>query len=207
MAHEWRLDDTPFDAVLRREGAFRGQAAEGMALFYGPAGCSTCHSGPFLTDHRFHAMGAPQIGPGKSATFEDHHRDEGRFRVTGRAEDLYAFRTPSLRNVALTAPYGHAGSHRDLATFVADHADPVKGLAGYDRGQAVLPEYPAKDFVVMDDPTQIAAIAAAVRTPGVPLTESDVAAIVAFLRTITETSEIENRLGIPDTVPSGLPVP
>ena len=41
-----------------------------MRLFYGEAGCAACHSGPFLTDHDFHAMGEPQFGPGKRARFE-----------------------------------------------------------------------------------------------------------------------------------------
>jgi len=207
MAHEWRSDQAPFDAVLRDETTLDGPAAKGLALFYGNARCSTCHSGPFLTDHAFHAMGAPQIGPGKSATFEDHHRDEGRFRVTGRAADLYAFRTPSLRNIALTAPYGHAGAHKDLSAFVAAHADPVASLATYDRDQAVLPDYPADDFTVMDDAAQVAAISDAVQHKGVPLTAQEVADIVAFLETLTDPASIDGRLGIPETVPSGLPVP
>ena len=84
MAHEWRSDTAPFDAVLRGDLTLSGPAQSGVDLFYGDAGCAACHSGPFLTDHDFHAMGAPQIGPGKSASFEDHHRDEGRFRVTGK---------------------------------------------------------------------------------------------------------------------------
>ena len=162
---EWRSDASPFDAFLRGQGFLNAEAEKGMQLFYGDAGCSSCHSGSFMTDHRFHAMAVPQIGPGKAAAFEDHHRDEGRYRVTGRPEDLYAFRTPSLRNVALTAPYGHAGSHRDLAAFVASHADPVAGLATYDPSQAILPEFNTDDFSVMNDPKQVSALASAVSTP------------------------------------------
>jgi len=206
MEHEWRSDSAPFDAVLRGEAVLEGAARAGMELFYGPAGCAGCHSGPFLTDHDFHAMGAPQIGPGKSASFEDNDRDEGRFRVTGDPADLYAFRTPSLRNVALTAPYGHAGGHGDLRAFVAAHADPAAGLAGYDEGQAVLPRYEAEDFTVMHDPDQLAAILAAVRVPSVQLSPEDITAIVAFLDTLTDPVAIDGRLGIPETVPSGLPV-
>ena len=67
MASEWRSDTAPFDGVLRVERQLTGDAAQGMALFYGDAGCAGCHAGPFLTDHHFHAMAAPQIGPGKSA--------------------------------------------------------------------------------------------------------------------------------------------
>ncbi|QFT57339.1 Cytochrome c551 peroxidase precursor [Sulfitobacter sp. THAF37] len=207
MAHEWRSDTAPFDAVLRGEAALEGAAQAGLRLFYGAAGCAGCHSGPFLTDHDFHAMGTPQIGPGKSASFEDHHRDEGRFRVTGDPDDLYAFRTPSLRNVALTAPYGHAGGHRDLAAFVAAHADPAAGMAAYTEDQAVLTVPKAEDFAVMRDPAQVAAILGAVRVPPVRLSPEEVGQIVAFLNTLTDPVAAEGRLGVPETVPSGLPVP
>ena len=207
MAHEWRSDTAPFDAVLRGNLTLSGPAQTGMDLFYGDAGCAACHSGPFLTDHDFHAMGAPQIGPGKSASFEDHHRDEGRFRVTGKVADLYAFRTPSLRNVALTGPYGHAGSHTELDRFIADHANPIVGLANFDASQTILPSFAADDFTVMSDPDQVVAIAKAVTTNPVSLTAADVVALVAFLDTLTDPITQSGRLGIPDSVPSGLAVP
>ncbi|WP_372834534.1 cytochrome-c peroxidase [Puniceibacterium confluentis] len=205
MALEWRSDQAPFDAWLRGTGTLSEQALAGSALFYGRAECHTCHSGPFQTDHGFHAMGAPQIGPGKAAKFEQHSRDEGRFRVTGRAEDLFAFRTPSLRNVAQTAPYGHAGGHADLAGFIADHAAPAQALAGYDISQAVLPELPVKDAQIMSDPDEVAAIAAAA-TWSVNLSEADIAALVAFLDSLTDPAAATGRLGVPSTVPSGLQV-
>lgn len=206
MAWEWRSDTSPFDAHLR--GApLTGPARDGMELFYGPAGCSVCHSGPFQTDHRFHAMGVPQIGPGKSATFEDHHRDEGRFRVTGNSADLYAFRTPSLRNVAKTGPWGHAGAHTDLTQFVRDHLDPVASLARYDRSQVIWPAFEAADFAVLDDPEEIGAIAQAVRHTPVRLNDTEIASIVAFLNSLTDPAALTGRLGIPAAVPSGLPLP
>ncbi|MBU2865514.1 cytochrome-c peroxidase [Pacificibacter marinus] len=209
---EWRSDTAPFDAVLAGKRQLTGQAQTGMDLFYGDGNCASCHKGPFLTDHTYHAMGAPQIGPGKSATFEDHHRDDGRFRVTGRLEDRYAFRTPSLRNIALTGPYGHAGAHSDLATFIASHADPATSIFEYDPAQAILPNLGKADqsdidFSVMNDPEQVSAIAAAVRTPPVSLSDADVAALVAFLATLTDTASLQGRLGIPDQVPSGLDIP
>jgi len=207
MAHEWRSDTAPFDAVLRGESVLDRDTAKGQALFYGAANCASCHSGPFLTDHAFHAMGAPQIGPGKAATFETHTRDDGRFRVTGREADRFAFRTPSLRNVALTAPYGHAGAHADLAGFIADHANPVAGLAGFDATQVTLPAFDADDFALMRDPAEVAAIAAAVTTPKIAITQSEIAQIVTFLNTLTDPVAISGRLGVPDAVSSGLQVP
>ncbi len=207
MGYEWRSDTAPFDAVIRGEKRLSGDEAAGIRLFYGKAGCAGCHSGPFLTDHQFHAMGAPQIGPGKAGSFQNHHRDEGRALVTGAAEDMYAFRTPSLRNVALTAPYGHAGAHADLADFVAAHADPAAGLAAFDAATVTLTDFEAADFVVMQDPAQVQAIADAAITPPVRLSASDVREIVAFLNTLTDPVAITGRLGVPESVPSGLPVP
>lgn len=207
VAFEWRSDTAPFDDVLAGRVQLEGAAKAGLELFYGEGNCVDCHAGPFLTDHKFHAMAVPQFGPGKAATFEDHQRDDGRFRVTGRAEDRYAFRTPSLRNIALTAPYGHTGSHADLAAFIADHSNPAQNILDYDRSQAVLPTYKGDDFAVMDDAAQLKAIAAAVTTPSVTMTEMDIANLTAFLDTLTDPVSLSGRLGIPKTVPSGLPVP
>ncbi len=207
MAFEWRSDTAPFDAYLRGTGTLPDQAMEGLALFYGKARCADCHSGPFQTDHAFHAMGEPQIGPGKAARFESHARDTGRMRVTGDPADAYAFRTPSLRNVALTAPYGHAGATRDLRMFLATHAMPNTRIDEYDRSQALLPEMPVQDWRILDDPAAHNQISAAVKTPLVPLTQPQVSALLAFLATLSDPIALKGRLGVPAAVPSGLPVP
>ena len=207
MELEWRSDTAPFDAVLRGQGSLSTDAGKGMELFYGVAGCASCHSGALLTDHGFHAMGQPQLGPGKGARFESHARDEGRFRVTGVEADKYAFRTPSLRNVALTGPWGHAGAYSDLTAFVAGHADPRAALAAFDRSGAILTEFDAADWRIMDDPAEVAAIANAVKVDPVLLTAQEVAEVVAFLGTLTDTAAQTGRLGVPKSVPSGLAVP
>jgi len=88
-------------------------ALRGRELFFGKAKCSTCHAGEDLTDELFHDTG---IGMDK------RNPDLGRFAVTQDEKDKGAFKTPSLRNVAKTAPYMHDGS---LATLraVVDHYD------------------------------------------------------------------------------------
>jgi cytochrome c peroxidase len=203
MAFEWRSDDSPFDWYLRGE-PLTPAAMRGVDLFYGSAGCSECHAGKFQTDHDFHAMGVPQIGPGKAARFEDHARDEGRMRVTGRVEDAFRFRTPSLRNVMLTGPWGHDGAYRDLRAFLADHGHPV---GAWDQAQPVLPDLPgADDWWVLQRPEETAAIEAAAVSDQPVLAAGDLDAILAFLDSLTgETARI-GRLGVPETVPSGLPV-
>lgn len=85
-------------------------ARRGIDLFVGKAHCAACHLGPNLSDGDFHSTGVAFRG--------DTLRDPGRFAVTGRAEDRGLFKTPSLRNVAVTAPYMHDGSVRTLEEVV-----------------------------------------------------------------------------------------
>ena len=206
VAVEWRSDTAPYDAWLKG-GTLPPLAAEGAEVFYDRGGCSACHSGAVLTDQAFHAMGTPQIGPGKGERFEAGSRDIGRMRVTNRASDAYAFRTPSLRNVAATGPWGHDGAFSDLRAFLAFHADPVAGLARYSP-QATFPVYAAKkdDFAVLSDADEAAVIAASVTRPATMLSDHDLDALMAFLDTLTDPAALKGRLGIPATVPSGLPI-
>ena len=203
---EWRGVASPFDLYLRNGTEMEPAAMRGMELFYGKAGCADCHSGRFQTDHDFHAIAMPQIGPGKAARFESHAQDTGRMRVTGRAEDAYAFRTPPLRNVAQTAPYGHSGAYATLEGVVRHHLDPVASLLAYDPTQAVMPGYAADDLRVMGDAAEVAAIAAANVLEPVNLSDAEVADILAFLAALTDPQSLRGALGVPETVPSGLPV-
>lgn len=207
IAFEWRADGSPFDRYLAGEDGLSDVQQQGLNLFYGDAGCSACHAGTFQTDHAFHSIAMPQLGPGKAARFESHARDEGRMRVTGAPEDAYAFRTPSLRNIAQTAPYGHAGAYASLEAVVRHHLDPVASLHAYDREQAVLPDLPgAEDWRIMDNADDLAAIAASNDLEPIQLVDGEVRALVAFLAALTDPSSRAGRLGIPDSVPSGLPV-
>lgn len=204
---EWRADRSPFDLYLAGEAQLPEAAERGMALFYGEAGCAACHSGRFQTDHDFHAIAMVQIGPGKAARFESHARDEGRMHVTGNPDDAFAFRTPSLRNVTLTAPYGHAGAYATLEGVIRHHLDPVGSLYAYDRSQAILPELPgALDWRILDDADEMAAIAAANELAPLSLDDAQVADLVAFLESLTDVAGAEGQLGVPATVPSGLQV-
>ncbi|KMK65723.1 cytochrome-c peroxidase [Puniceibacterium sp. IMCC21224] len=207
VALEWRADNSAFDAALRGEAPLNPQAQRGADLFYGAAGCAACHSGTMLSDQGFHAMGQPQLGPGKAERFENHQRDLGRMRVTGRLSQAYAFRTPPLRNVTRTGPWGHAGAYADLRAFLRQHADPAAGLARY-QPQAVLTkgEVGKPDWTILDDPAERAEIAAAVTMVPVPLAKVDLDALMAFLDSLTDAGAITGRMGVPDTVPSGLPI-
>ncbi|MCC5955605.1 MAG: cytochrome-c peroxidase [Natronohydrobacter sp.] len=209
---EFRADQTPFDAYLRETAALSAQAGEGMRLFYGRANCASCHTGTLLSDQRFHAMGQPPIGPGKDRDEQGYTRDIGRGGVTFDPEDDYAFRTPMLRNVMTTGPWGHAGAFSDIRDFLRHHLDPVAGLARYEP-QAILPDLAPDDddFAALRDEMVIAPIAqAAARSmaqrPLVILQEDEIDLLVAFLETLTDEASLMGWRGVPQTVPSGLPV-
>jgi cytochrome c peroxidase len=208
-AHAWRFDQSPYDRYLRHDNrAMSAAALRGLRLFNGKGGCAQCHAGAFQTDHEFHAIAMPQIGPGKGDGV-DGLDDFGRERVTGDPADRYRFRTPSLRNVALTAPYGHSGAYGTLAAVVRHHLDPIGSLHGYDPSQAALPSRPdldALDFTLMLDPDRRNAIAAANELVPVWLNDHEIADLIEFLHALTDPAALDLRGDIPAWLPSSLPV-
>jgi cytochrome c peroxidase len=85
-------------------GALTPAAQRGLKLFGTKARCGECHAGPNFTDELFHNIGVPG--------------DPGRGGVTEKPEDIGAFKTPTLREVARTAPYLHDGSMATLLEVV-----------------------------------------------------------------------------------------
>lgn len=207
VAVEWRASDTPYDLALRTGTPLEKPAAAGQELFFGSAGCAACHSGALLSDQSFHAMAEPQIGPGKSARFETHQRDDGRLRVTGDANDAFAFRTPMLRNVVQTGPWGHAGAHSDLGAFLAYHADPQAQFDTYQPKPVLTALRSATtDWAILQDPDARAALKSQYSGPARALDHSEITALLAFLEALTDDTSLAGRRGIPEAVPSGLPI-
>ena len=204
----FRADNAPFDRYLAGDsGAMSPAAQRGYDLFAGAAGCVDCHNGPLLTDQGFHAIAMPQIGPGKGDG--DGYEDYGRERVTGDPADRFKFRTPSLRNVALTGPWGHSGAYGSLEAVVRHHMNPVAALHDYDAGQATLPSRPdldAQDLLVQANADLRESIAGANGLAPRALTDADVADLVAFLHALTDPASEDLSALVPETVPSGLPV-
>jgi len=101
--------------------ALSAQEKRGFVVFRGKAQCNACHTlGPrhaLFTDDEFHNLGVGYLGRGV-ALRENPVPDPGRFEVTLRERDRSAFRTPTLRNVELTAPYMHDGSMKTLREVV-----------------------------------------------------------------------------------------
>ncbi|WP_305984538.1 cytochrome-c peroxidase [Roseibium sp. MMSF_3544] len=240
QAVAFRSNGSPFEQTLR-DGDFARLSRDvwsGIELFYGRAGCDDCHSGPLMTDHGFHAIAMPQTGPGKghgsdtsywrASGFMDRLEDEGRFRVTFEKEDLFAFRTPSLLNVALTGPWGHSGAYDTLEAVVRHHLDPETSLHTY--GSSELPElgdvieqtgkgsqlifrplnparrnaFDRRDTWVQSNDRLRNRIAGANDLGIVDLSDREVAQLVAFLESLTDPAMRERSDLVPARVPSGL---
>ena len=207
---EWRSYDSPFDHYLNgEEDALSSMQRRGMELFFGKAKCSQCHNGKLLTDHKFYAIALPQFGPGRTRIMDPYVRDVGRMGETDDLEDAYRFRTQSLRNVALTAPYGHNGSYTTLDGIIRHHLDPINSLENWDSSQVILPE--AKwlediDFVVLEDRLERERLKSRIDIEPIDLTEEEISELVSFMHALTGTESIWGKLGRPDEVPSGLPV-
>lgn len=100
-------DATPLDRELAGQPALGADEREGLAVFRS-AGCIDCHGGALLSDDAFHNLGV-----------RPDDEDVGRAAISGDDRDRGAFRTPSLRNVALRAPYMHDGRFATLEEVVA----------------------------------------------------------------------------------------
>jgi cytochrome c peroxidase len=209
IAAEWISIDSPWDDWLREGRPLPAPAERGRQLFFGKARCGTCHSGPLLTDQGFHALGLPAFGPGRTRVFDPMPRDVGRMGETDLLEDAYRFRTPSLRNVALTAPYGHNGAFATLEGIVRHHLDPDASRAAWQEAEARLPRVPwlaAGDFAIRQDRIEMARQARALDIVPVALSDAEVADLLAFLESLTGAGVDRRPLGRPERVPSGLPV-
>jgi cytochrome c peroxidase len=100
-------NDSPWDRFMAGDDAALSESAQrGVRIFNERAKCVTCHNGPNFTDNQFHALGLPER--------EGLPYDLGRYAVTRNDEDMETFRTPSLRQVADSAPYMHNGMFATL---------------------------------------------------------------------------------------------
>ncbi|MFO7585011.1 MAG: cytochrome c peroxidase, partial [Anaerolineales bacterium] len=196
--------DSPFDRYLAGDaGALDEQQKRGAILFYGQAGCASCHSGPLLTDQNFYNMLVPQLGPGKG---REQPFDLGLARETGNNCDRYKFRTPPLRNVGITGPYMHNGAFWTLESAVRHHFDPVAGLTAYDPTQLTPAALQGMCLEAPEVIDSILATKSESASEGVGLTEAQFADLIAFLHSLTSPAATDLAHTIPASVPSGLPV-
>ena len=120
-------DNSRYDQLMAGKTTFTAEELRGKNLFFGEkAGCSECHRGFNFSDDQFHNIGLYNLD-GKGAYPEPNR---GVMELSGLPQDMGKFRTPSLRNIAVTAPYMHDGSVATLeAVLDIKMKNPSKPLA------------------------------------------------------------------------------
>jgi cytochrome c peroxidase len=161
------------------------------------AKCSICHNGPAFTDNKFHNVAVAQVGPGNGNGTDDF----GRMNVTGNAADKYSFRTPALRNVELTAPYGHDGAYVTLRMFVDHYSESDTKLRNFD----VTPLDPDLQGTLQANAEDILATRDTLLN-GVVFTDEQVDQVTAFMKALTDPGARDLSRTVPESVPSGLGV-
>ncbi|MBL7965146.1 MAG: cytochrome-c peroxidase [Flavobacteriales bacterium] len=150
-----------FDRYLRYEEMLTAQEVSGMSIFLSETGdCFHCHAVPLMTDNRFHNIGL-------QSTFTGF--DVGRYAVTGNPIEMGAFKTPTLRNIALTAPYMHDGRFATLEEVVDFYSSGVQ-------------HSPSLDPIMTKPGTGLT----------IGLTPQQKADLVAFLHTLTDTAFVND---------------
>jgi len=127
--------NTAFDRFQAGQtGALTASQQRGRKLYFtAPGGrdrggdCFRCHGGPVLSDHAFHNVGLDLVSA-----------DKGRGGVTNNARDNGAFKSPSLRNIAVTGPFMHDGRFRTLRDVVDFYSDGIRNSTTLDPGLARL---------------------------------------------------------------------
>lgn len=204
--------DAPIDRFARGQyDAMTAAEKRGGLLFFGRAGCVSCHavagrSNEMFSDFTPRVLGVPQVAPkDTNSTFDGPGRNEdfGLEQVTGRAADRYKFRTTPLRNVALQPAFFHNGAYTTLWEAVAHHLDVYESVRTYTPvgrlpDDLTGPTGPMRPLLERLDPL--------VRRP-VRLTRAEFDDLVTFVRTglldPRATPENLSRL-IPPRLPSGL---
>ncbi len=201
MAIEWRSTDSPFDQYLAGDmNALSTVQKDGMDLFYGKANCSVCHAGPLMSDQEFHALAIPPFGPGRTRQWDPYARDVGLMGESNRLEDAYRFRTPMLRNVALTAPYGHNGAFPDLESVIRHHLNPQASFDAWTPDMAGLPQVPwlhDADFLVWDDRLEMERQRSKTDIDPIELSEVEIQNLIAFMDALTGSSVDAPIFGVP----------
>ena len=196
--------DSPWRRYVEGDrDALTDQQKQGALLFFGApneggAGCAACHNGPLFSDGQHHVVAFPQIGPGKG---DGNNDDFGRERETGDSDDRYRFRTASLLNIELSAPYGHAGSYETLEDVVRHYNNPEGQVNRYfnDGGWCDLPQFDgiANCTSLYPDAESNTDLALAKldqerrdgtsRFANIRLNNNEVDQLVAFLRSLTDS--------------------
>jgi len=186
----------------------------GALLFFGSAGCVSCHavagtSNEMFSDFHDHVAGTPQIAPrltNNSFDGPEANQDFGKEEITGNPDDRYKFRTSPLRNLAVQPAFFHNGAFSRLEDALRYHLNPREQAKHYSPARQHLdsdlagPTGPIEPVLQRLDPRLARAT---------PLTPAEFNDLLEFLRhgLLDSRALAENlRSLVPPSVPSGRPV-
>lgn len=191
ISFAFELQPSPWDRYLEgQKNAISPRQKRGALVFLGKGRCVVCHSGTQFSDFEFHGLAIPQHEVGKHGA----HIDYGRAAATSRGQDRYKFRTPPLRNVHLTGPWGHNGRFSTLRQAIEHHFNPIPMLW---EAQSTSPQEAAMSGRLLGARSPLLAEIA-------PLNSSEIEDILAFLETLTTKTVVSDAIALPQHVPSGL---
>ena len=214
--------------------AMTEQQKEGAALFFGTpqnggAGCIACHSGQLFSDEQHHVVAFPQIGSGKGDGPDINggagDDDFGRARETADDNDRYHFRTASLLNLKVTAPYGHSGSFESLEQVVRHYINPQRSVQDYFSRDALC-QLDQFESLIASGVTSCVSLypnaetnsllavaklnqeqqAQTSRLPRIQLNDEEVAQLVSFLQALTDPC-VESSACLSDWIPAANEAP
>jgi cytochrome c peroxidase len=208
--------NAPIDRFARGErSAMTEDQKRGALLFFGKARCATCHSASasfneMFSDFSHFVIGIPQIAPMETnAEFDGPGRDEdfGLEQITGKAADRYRFRTSPLRNIGVQPTFFHNGAFTSLEDAVRHYMNIRESARSFESNRRHLDA----DLAVRLGPIEpvLERVDFLLAQP-IELTEEEFLQLVEFVRNglLDERAKAENlRRLIPETVPSGRPVP
>ncbi len=175
-------NEAPFQRWLRGDrDAMTVTQKRGAALFFGKAGCASCHNGPALNEMAFYALGMPDLnGPGVYGGV-DAATEKGRGGFTGNPEDNFKFKVPQLYNLKDSPFYGHGGTFSSIREVIEYKNEAVPANSAVPTGQL------AEEFVPLK------------------LSADEINALTAFLQNGLYDPSLDRYL--PPSLPSGLCFP
>jgi cytochrome c peroxidase len=219
IRHLLQAQDAPLDRFARgNRAAMSVPEKRGALLFFGKAGCVSCHAvagtaNEMFSDFDNHVVAVPQIAPAfgvglGNVVFDGPGEDEdfGLEQGTGNPADRYKFRTAPLRNIARAPAFFHNGAFTRLEDAIRHHLDPYESVRTYDPKRAGVPVDlqhrigPMEPVLERLDPQ--------LRAP-IYLTLQEFEDLVRFVRDSLldpRTSKAESCRLVPASLPSGLPL-
>ena len=161
-----------FDWFLQQKEQLSSEEKRGFNLFMGKAKCGTCHFAPLFNGTvppMFTSTESEVIGSPSDKVFSGIDSDKGRYGIREIEELRFAFKTPTLRNIALTAPYMHNGVYQSLEEVIDFYNDGGAAGRGKELSNQTLPSDPLN------------------------LTATEKKALVTFLNTLTDKEYLDKQ--------------